>query len=563
MHRYAMWFRGSRRQLIAGIGLSALQTLMLLPIPLLVAHSIDKTIPEGRRGLLAVTASAIVLLTALSAGLSIAARAVTLRITRRVATELRRQLIGTVFSVSLDVHRRIPPAELHERILSHVTRVDLAVSLLLRDLLPGSVLCVGLIVVLFVQSPLLTVVTVAVSATALVVSKVSSGWLRRRFVRHHEAQVALSGGVLEMLRSQELTRTHAADNVAIGARHREIEDLEATGISRALAITIFGVTQQTITAIVGATILLVGGISVIDGSITLGALLSFYAGFAILRGPLDALSSSVPVLLEGTASLDQLYELLDLPPDRPYRTGTMRPAITGMVRFDDVTFGYAADRPVVVDFSLELAPNEVVALVGPNGSGKSSVVNLLLGHYRPDKGSVSVDGVPLDDLDLTHFLRHVGVVPQEPFFFSWSIRDNLTFALDDTSSADIDNALRLAGAASFVAALSRGIDTAMGEEARTLSGGQRQRLAIARALVRRPRLLILDEPTNHLDRDAIIEILDNLATAPSRPSILIVSHHEHAVDIADRVVHLRDGRAEQPPASAPSRAVDDVTVRKL
>jgi ABC-type bacteriocin/lantibiotic exporter with double-glycine peptidase domain len=345
-----------------------------------------------------------------------------------------------------------------------------------------------------------------------------------------------------MLRSQELTRTHAADERSIDARHREIDELEATGIERALAITIFTVTQQTITALVGAAILLVGGIAVIDRSITLGELLSFYAGFAILRGPLDSLSSSVPVFLEGTSSLDKLYELLDLPRDRPYRTGHQRPVITGALRCDDVTFGYSAGRPVVTDFSMELAAGEVVALVGPNGSGKSSVINLLLGHYRPDRGSVTVDGVRLDDLDLAYYLRHVGVVSQEPFFFSRSIRDNLTFGLDVVQPVDLDAALRNAGAQEFVDALPKGVDTDLGTDARLLSGGQRQRLAIARALVRKPKLLILDEPTNHLDRRAIVDVLGNIVTAPDRPTILMVSHHLHAVDVADRIVHLRDGR---------------------
>jgi ABC-type bacteriocin/lantibiotic exporter with double-glycine peptidase domain len=347
-----------------------------------------------------------------------------------------------------------------------------------------------------------------------------------------------------MLRSQEHTRTHAADASAIGARHREIDALEATGIDRALAITIFGVTQQTITATVGASILLVGGIAVIDGSITLGALLSFYAGFALLRGPLDSLSSSVPSFLEGTSSLDKLYDLLDLPRDRPYRTGTARPVITGALSCDDVTFGYSAGRPVVTNFSMTLAPGEVVALVGPNGSGKSSVINLLLGHYRPDRGTVRVDGVPLDDLDLAYYLQHVGVVSQEPFFFSRSIRDNLTFGLDEGALPDLDAALQLAGAGAFVHALPKGIDTDLGTDARLLSGGQRQRLAIARALVRKPKLLILDEPTNHLDRDAIVEVLHNVVSTPERPTILMVSHHAHAVDVADRIVQLRDGKSD-------------------
>ena len=189
-------------------------------------------------------------------------------------------------------------------------------------------------------------------------------------------------------------------------------------------------------------------------------------------------------------------------------------------------------------FSLDLQPHRVVALVGPNGSGNSSVVNLILGHYRPTIGEVCIDGLRYDDADLAHVLRHIGIVPQDPLFFAVSIRENLIYGSSAISEADIQWALDMAGAQSIVDALPLGLDTVLGEDARTLSGGQRQRIAIARALVRRPKILILDEPTNHLDRNGIAEVLSNLRSWPARPAVLIVSHHSEAVDMADQVISL-------------------------
>ena len=246
----------------------------------------------------------------------------------------------------------------------------------------------------------------------------------------------------------------------------------------------------------------------IDGRLTLGALFSFYAGVALLRSPLDQGVYAMPLVIGGEPSLARVEEFLAEADERPY-DGTRRTDFAGGIGLHTVTFGYG-DGNVLEDVSLTIRPGEVTALVGPNGAGKSTVVDLILGFYRPDSGHLSADGVRFDEIDLRHLRRSIGLVEQEPVMIDGTIAENLTYGMPELAVDDYHRAARLATADAFISQLPAGYDTVIGDAGLTLSGGQRQRLTIARALVRRPRLLILDEPTNHLDEKSLHEVFENL-----------------------------------------------------
>jgi ABC-type bacteriocin/lantibiotic exporter with double-glycine peptidase domain len=545
--RHLVHFRASVGTLAASVALSTVLAALVLPVPLLVARVIDHSIPEHRRGELIAIGVAVVALTALASGLSVLERRIALRLTKRITRELRESMLDKIYRLSRQHYDTTPMPELHDRLVTHADRVDFATTILLRDVVPGAVLAFAMLSLLFARSPLLTGVTVVVGGLSLIVNRVSDKTLEKRFESYHSAFETYSAGVISSLRAQDLTRAHAAELCEQDQRSRDARAVEHSGIRRSLALAVHGAAHQTITAMVGASILIVGGLATIDGSMTIGTVLSFFAGFALLRGPLTAMNGAFPNLIEGQASLAKIHELLDRTDERPY-SGTTRLEVVGALSMRNVTFGYGSGPPVLQSFSLELQPHCVTALVGPNGSGKSSVVNLVLGHYRPTIGEVCIDGLRYDDADLAHVLRHIGIVPQDPFFFAASIRENLTYGSSTISADDIRWAIRMAGAQSIVDALPLGLDTVLGEDARSLSGGQRQRIAIARALVRRPKILILDEPTNHLDRNGIAEVLANLRSWADRPAVLIVSHHSEAVDMADHVVNLRATGAAQPVA---------------
>jgi ATP-binding cassette subfamily C protein len=223
-------------------------------------------------------------------------------------------------------------------------------------------------------------------------------------------------------------------------------------------------------------------------------------------------------------------------------SGGARPVLERQLCMDGVCFGYSEQR-VLDQLSLDIPAGDLVTLIGPSGSGKTTVVDLLIGLIRPDSGSITVDGVPLGNLDLRLWRRSIGYVPQETLLLHDSIAHNVSLGDPELSEADIEQALRAADAWDFVQALPEGIHSSVGERGGRLSGGQRQRIVIARALVRRPQLLILDEATSALDQDSADAVRQTLTRLRGTLTILTITHETSLVDIADRVYRMENGRA--------------------
>jgi ATP-binding cassette, subfamily B, bacterial len=239
-------------------------------------------------------------------------------------------------------------------------------------------------------------------------------------------------------------------------------------------------------------------------------------------------------------SLHRVEEILDEPASEPY-SGTRRIRFRGGIRLERVTFAYG-ERTVLNQVDLSIEPEESVALVGPNGAGKSTALSLILGLYGPQSGTVLADDVPLAEVDLSDLRRQIGVVLQDSLILPASIRENIAYGRPEASQADIERAAAHAGADGFIAELAEGYDTHVGDDGVLLSGGQRQRLAIARALLHRPALLILDEPATYLDDAKDGALLGPIAAMPERPAVLVVSHDPSVGSFVDRLYRLHDGR---------------------
>nr|BFE81722.1 hypothetical protein GCM10020093_043230 [Planobispora longispora] len=222
-------------------------------------------------------------------------------------------------------------------------------------------------------------------------------------------------------------------------------------------------------------------------------------------------------------------------------------AVRGEVEFRDVEFGYGEDGggPAVRDFTLKVAPGETIALVGPSGAGKSTVLNLVIGFLRPTAGRILLDGRDMETLDLRTYRRFLSVVPQESILFEGSIRENVTYGLAGVPEERVRRALEDANAMEFVDRLPNGLDTVVGERGARLSGGQKQRLAIARALIRDPRVLILDEATSALDTRSEALIQQALARLVAGRTVFVVAHRLSTIRGADRIVVMRDGGIEE------------------
>ncbi len=313
---------------------------------------------------------------------------------------------------------------------------------------------------------------------------------------------------------------------------------------------IYGPTTITI-GILGQGLLLgIGGGEYLHHQLTLGALVAFFLYLNRFFAPIQLLVQQYNALQQGRSSIIRLRELLETAPSVDEADGAPDLApLEGRITFEHVGFSYGDGTPVLTDVSFEVAPGESVALVGPTGAGKSTVAKLANRFYDPTSGRVLLDGVDARAVTLHSLRSQLGVVPQEPFLFAGSIRDNLRFGRPDATAGEVDEAVDVVGLRDLVSRLPAGLDTAVHERGQTLSAGERQLLALARAFLSRPRVLILDEATSSLDlrSETIVErALD--AVLEGRSAILI-AHRLTTAQRADRVVVIDRGRVVE--AGAP------------
>lgn len=301
--------------------------------------------------------------------------------------------------------------------------------------------------------------------------------------------------------------------------------------------------MQTIPAIGQVAVLMLGGWLAIHGRITIGTFLAFSSYMLSLAAPVRMLASILTVGQLARAGAERIYDLLDSTPVVQDREGATALAVPrGEVVFDHVTFGYMRTEPVLQEFSLTVAPGETVALVGTSGSGKSTVALLLPRFYDAHEGAVRIDGVDVRDVTLTSLRRSIGVVFEDSFLFSDSIKANIAFGRPDATDAEVEAAARAAEAHDFVTRLPHGYHTVVGEQGLTLSGGQRQRVALARALLSNPRILLLDDATSSVDARVEEEIHATLRRLLAGRTTLLIAHRRSTLALADRIVVVDEGR---------------------
>jgi ATP-binding cassette subfamily B protein len=292
-----------------------------------------------------------------------------------------------------------------------------------------------------------------------------------------------------------------------------------------------------------AAVLLVGARMVGHGSLSVGSFIAFNFFLAMLVMPLRSLGMWVGQSQRATASGERIFQILDEPEDVADGPGAIElPDGDGAIHFEDVSFSYLPGRPVLEHLDLALDAGATVALIGHTGSGKTTLSSLLPRFYDVDSGRVLVDGVDVRDVKLASLRRAIGVIAQDPFLFSTTVRDNIAFGLPELTDAEIERVARLAQAHEFVERLPQGYDTVIGERGITLSGGQRQRIAIARALAVDPRILILDDATASVDATTEARIRSGLREVMSGRTTLIIAHRLSTIALADEIVVLDEGR---------------------
>ncbi|MCR6628981.1 MAG: ABC transporter ATP-binding protein/permease [Magnetospirillum sp.] len=358
------------------------------------------------------------------------------------------------------------------------------------------------------------------------------------------AQEKLTGTANEYISALRLVRSFGEEKQAEADLDRSSTAFARSRIAQSYTNAIFGTFWYVSTQVISLVVMAGGAILAIRGTISYGTLFAFVAGLPIVLGPIQAFVGLSEQYFIGRESYQSIKELLDSAYVESWN-GTQRvERLRGEIVFSNVAFAYpsAPERRVLHGINLTIRPGEHVAFVGPSGSGKSTLANLLLGLYAPNEGHILIDGVPQSEWDMRWVRRQLAVVLQDSLLLSGSIADNLRFARADATDDEIRLAAQQANAEEFINRLPEGYNTLVGERGATLSGGQRQRLAIARAILRNPPVLILDEATSALDYESEHLIQDALDRLSEGRTVITIAHRLSTIRNADRIIVLANGR---------------------
>ena len=358
-----------------------------------------------------------------------------------------------------------------------------------------------------------------------------------------EATEALSGEVQERVGNIHVVKIFRAEKREVRGffgRARNLFDLTMENVRvSALSNSIVG----WLTQIATLGVIWYGSYRLVHGQTSMGTVIAFALLLRELYFPVNRISELNSVLHNSIAAIERVFEFLDTEPDVKERPDALRPQpVDGGLRFEKVTFGYQAARPVLHELELTIRSGEVIALVGPSGAGKSSLIQLVPRFYDPQHGRVLLDGRDLRTLSLRHLRAQVGMVSQETLLFSGTAMDNIRYGRPDAGDAEVRAAARAAHAHEFIAALPQGYESVLGERGCKLSGGQKQRIAIARAFLADPRILILDEATSALDSESEALIQDSLAHLMKGRTSIVIAHRLSTVLGSDRIAVMDGGR---------------------
>jgi ATP-binding cassette, subfamily B, bacterial len=533
-----------RRMMTLSVLFIVLEAVTVQAGPALVRLGIDDGITPKDWTALTIIGILAILAVVVSALASGARVATTGRVASRVMFELRVRTFAHLQRLSLDYYTEEKAGVIMTRMTSDIE----SLQQLLQDGLPQfalqGVTMVIVTVVLFTYNVELALITL------LIIVPIVSGlslWFRSASDKgYHRVRDGIAGVLADLSESLSGVRVVTGFN---RARHNVLHHRNVTGVYRdandhtAHIAATYGACTEFVGLLGQAALLLIGGNMVRDGNLSVGVLAAFILYLNSFFGPIQSLVQQYNLYQQGQAAIAKLDDLLETHPTvEESENATPLPPIEGAVTLHDVSFAYDPAKPVLRDVDLEIAAGETISLVGPTGAGKSTIAKLVTRFYDPIEGHVAIDGHDLRDVTIDSLRTQLGVVPQEPFLFAGTMRDNIAFARPDATDDEVMDAVRRVGLHELIDRLPEGVDTPVHERGVSLSSGERQLIALARAFLASPRVLVLDEATSNLDLKSETQVEAGLDAVLEGRTAIIVAHRLSTAMRADRIAVVDDGR---------------------
>jgi ATP-binding cassette, subfamily B, bacterial len=459
-----------------------------------------------------------------------------------ITLDIRNQAYEHLLRLGSDYFAKTSVGDLAYRLTEDVDRIGELIYSILHRFLPAFLqLIVMLGMMVYINWQLTIAVFILAPIIALLV-----GWFGEKLQtqsRKSQNQVAeISATITEDFSGIRTIQAFAAERYRVGqfAYKAEVNRQARYATEKAKAIQYPVISFLQVSSILFVFVL--AGWQISNRQLTIPNFVSYLTSIALLIDPIAITTNAFNELKQSQASIDRVFELLAEPPlilEKPHAQEL--PSITGRVTYDNVTFAYRADQPVLSNLDLTVKPGEMIALVGTSGAGKSTIVSLLSRFYDVQSGSISIDGVDIRDVTLASLRQQIGTVPQETMLFSGTVAQNIAFG-HDFDLAAVEAAAKIANAHQFISQLSQGYSTWVGERGTNFSGGQRQRIAIARAVFLNPRILVLDEATSALDSESEFLVQEALERIMVDRTVFIIAHRLATVRRAHRILVLEKGQ---------------------
>ena len=544
---FLAYYRPYRTLFLVDFGCAVLSGLLELGFPMAVKAFVDVLLPRQDWGLILLAAAGLALLYVANAGLMVVVTYWGHVLGINIETTMRARAFDHLQKLSFRFFDGQKTGHLVARITKDLEEIGEVAHHGPEDLFIAVMTLIGAFALMAWVHPPLALATAAILPVIAFVTIRYGGRMTRNWQAQYGRVGAFNARIEENVGGIRVVKAFANEPheralfAADNARYRAAK-LEAYRLmAAALSINYLGLRLVQIVVLLG------GAAFVVRGELSPGGFVSFLLLVAVFYRPLEKIGAVVETYPKGIAGFRRFQELLATEPDIADRPGAISaPPLTGEIRFEGVHFGYEPGRPVLSGIDLAIRAGETVAFVGPSGAGKTTLLSLIPRFYEPQAGRITVDGHDIRDLTQASLRARIGIVQQDVFLFAGTIRENIAYGRLDASEAEILEAAARARLDGLVAALPEGLDTVIGERGVKLSGGQKQRLAIARAFLKNPPILILDEATSALDTETEREIQASLAELAQGRTTLVIAHRLATIRHADRIVVVAEqGIAEQ------------------
>lgn len=537
------FFRPHLKKLIASAFFFILKSCPVWAIPLIISEIVDIAVthPENavQRFIICAVISAVVIIQNIPTHMlqikyfSLAKR--------DVEAGLRGAMVRKLQQLSIGFHKEMAAGKIQSKVMRDVEAVESLASQLFTTVLSVCTnFLITLSIVLFTNIYVFLMFLVCVPLAVL---------LRQLFMKKmrqssKEFRVKVentSAAVMDMIELVPVSRAHALEKFEIRKITENVVGVAKSGYRFDHIQNLFGAAQWVVFASFRIVCLIVTGVMAYSGLITVGSVTLYQSYFGDLIGQVSSIINLMPVFAKGSEAINSIGEIL-YAYDVEENSGKHKlKNLEGEYTFENVHFKYDEDTPVLNGLDLKIKKGETIAFVGESGAGKTTIMNLIIGFNKATSGRITIDGHDMDDLDLHEYRKHISVVPQNTVLFSGTIRDNITYGARNITNDKLLNVIKMARLEKVVESLPHGLETSIGEHGSKLSGGQRQRIAIARAIIRNPRVIIFDEATSALDSETEREIQEAIDTLSEGRTTFIVAHRLSTIRNADKIAVMRDG----------------------